>query len=125
MKDLTIKTGDFNVLYSGVVHIISNIETSVTIPDIKQNLVLKINFKDDALDGIPEVRSVPSVDNQVLNIDFVNFNNKLDMGNVTPARIGNMDDKRKLFLSYRIRASDNKTLRTFEYTFYTQPPDSN
>ncbi|GEM_PF-4931934 len=125
MKNLIIETGDFNVLYSGVVHIISNLETSITIPDIKQDLVLKINFKEDTLNGKPEVRSAPSIDNQTLNIDFINFNNKLDMGNITPARIGNMDDKRRLFLSYRIRASDNKTLRTFEYTFYTQSPDLN
>lgn len=52
-----------------------------------------------------------------LIINLINFENKINHGNVDPMRIWSLDSK-ELFFSFRITSAHENFSRTLEYTFY-------
>ena len=75
---------------------------------------IKIIFKDDG--GQPSTKGEDE-NEKTMKITFFNFHNALGQGNTEAAEIGHINGK-KLFLTFRIFALNEKKLRTFEYTFY-------
>lgn len=115
-----IKTGEYQVLESGVFHAISGAETVIEIDDLK----LVISFE-DVQEGNSKIESsVPDV--KTLRLRFINFSKGLDVGNTEPLEIGTFDEPGLvLYMSYRIRSLPNTAIRTFEYTFFSKKNATN
>lgn len=114
---MKIKTGQYDVLYSGTVIQIKGEPIEITLPDLKDNpLILIIKFIDDKNEkGM--VTNFNLLDKHSLEITFTNFNNSLGVGNTELTELGTLND-RKLFFNYRVY--DIKSIgKTFHYTFYS------
>lgn len=52
-----------------------------------------------------------------LIFNLINFDNKINHGNMEPVKLGKLDNK-ELFLSFRVTSGKDTFPRTFVYTFY-------
>ena len=107
---MDIFTGEYKVLYSGTFHAIAAEKTSFIIAD----LIIKFVFEDREGEK-PEVKT--SSDGKTATFTFINFYDALGAGNVSPVKLGTLDNK-ELYFSYRISALEKRDLRSFEYTIY-------
>jgi|SRR3989344_4983453 len=117
--EVLAKTGKLEVLTSGQVLVLANEESSITIGNSTGQLKLSFIFKED---DKKEPRMESAIrDKKELFITFWNFNHSLGQGNIAPIEFGTIPEGKVLY-SYRISSLENKTLRTFEYTFYLERP---
>lgn len=108
---ITIQTGEYEIISSGLFHALSDKETTLSVTDLKLVFV----FEDNG-NVKPELK-VSVINNKQVKFTYVNFTNPLGSGNTELMKIGKFNEK-EMFFSYRISSLDDKRIRTFEYTLY-------
>lgn len=86
-----------------------------------QNLEYVFTFVDE--DNTQSQLRVRLNDGHRLELELVNFNNPLGMGNVDPFPMGRIGDN-NLFIMIRVYAFDNGG-KTLHYSWYSKPIDNN
>jgi hypothetical protein len=108
---ITISQSGYDILGSGILHILEDEVTKVQIEDF--TLLLYFVQKD----GEDITAKYESVGDKEGKYTFTNFNDALGRGNVKPSPIAEKDGK-NIYFVYRIFALDNSKIKTLEYTFY-------
>ena len=107
-----IKTGEYEILNSGVFHVVEDENTTITFNDI--NVVLIFEKNDDGKQAL----NFKITDSKNTELKLLNTHG-LGYGTVKPFQIGESNNK-KLFLTFITRSLNDSYLRTFEYTLYTK-----
>lgn len=76
---------------------------------------LKIIYKFE--DGESQKFNVKAIDNNTIEVTFINFNNSLGIGNVQPVKLA-MHKGKLIFLSFRIYSLSDSDDRMMHYTLY-------
>ncbi len=108
--NLQIKTGNYDVLFSGVVHLWTE-EIEFKLEDLK----IKFAFKSDS-SGARLTYDI--INDKELQVNLFNFSNSLGEGKIEPIELGTIKGK-KLSVSFFVNSVENN-LRQFNYTFYTK-----
>ena len=103
---LKVKTGSYEVIASGVVHLA---EPEVTFE--LANLIIKYSFKTGSSGTALDAEVVDGA----LVITLYNFDNSLGQGKIEPMEIGILSGRR-LFATF-FTSTIEKNLRQFNYTF--------
>jgi hypothetical protein len=112
---MKIKSGEYEVLYSGTVIGIKEQEIEFNFPEVHASLKIIIDFKiDDSIKDSPIKIDLPG--NKTLKLTLVNTASSLGTGNAEILEIGHINGK-KLYLNYRIYAIQGIS-NTVHYTFY-------
>ena len=112
---MKIKSGEYDVLYSGTVIGIKDQEVEFNFPEIHASLKIIIDFKiDTSIKDSPIKLDLPG--NKTLKITLINTASSLGTGNAEVLEIGHINGRR-LYLNYRIYAI-NGISNTIHYTFY-------
>jgi hypothetical protein len=109
-----ITTGNYEIIASG--QFLAFRESSIELGEGDDKIKLNFIFKE----GDSEEKKVEgtTVSNKEVTLTFLGFDDSnLGRGNKTPFSIGKFMGK-ELLMSYRVSLLDDKTLRTFNYTFY-------
>lgn len=109
---MNIKTGDYKIITSGTV-ISFNLEPLFfdLAPDFKVRL--KFLFEGDRTKNSLRFE----VENLVLNILLINFNNSLGIGNTPVLPLGSIDGK-EILLNFVVYSLSEESPKTVHYTFY-------
>ena len=107
---IKIKTGDYDVMASGIVHLLAEKESTLSVEDLSMKITFDNKGKEPAIKGEQE-------DAKNIKITLSNFNNSLGQGNTQLIEIGEKDG-RKLFLAFRVFFLKGADTKTFEYTLY-------
>jgi hypothetical protein len=112
---MKIKTGEYDVLYSGTVIGVEDKPIEFLFPENEGSIKIIIEFKTD--DSIPNESPTEMnvLDGKTLKMVLVNLKD-LGAGNTKIINIGNVTG-RKLYINYRV-FSINKLSKAFHYTFY-------
>jgi hypothetical protein len=104
-------------------------DTGTVIQYNHENIVLELTGQIDHATLFFEFRFQTNNENQDVQINLengganrlifnlINFENRINHGNVEPAKLGTLDNK-ELFLSFRVTSGKDTFPRTFVYTFY-------
>jgi hypothetical protein len=110
---MDIKVGDFEVLANGT--IVGNEQEPIDfIFDNASGFIIRIFFKSDSSIPSPTVQS-DKYDKIGGQFTFINFDNSIGIGNISPIKIG-VFKNRDLLLNYRVY-SLNKGGKSFHYTW--------
>lgn len=110
---MQIKVGEYDVFESGT--IVGNENEPIDfIFDQDIGFIIRIVFKSDNVVTSPTIQG-DKFDKVGGQLTFVNFNNSIGLGNVSPIKIGTFK-KRELHLNYRVY-SLNKGGKSFHYTW--------
>jgi len=103
---MKIKVGDYDVLDSG--SIVGNLNEPIDFfVETKIFKILRLIFVNDSEIKENKIRAeTDENDKNILQLRFTNFNNSLGIGNVSPIRLGEKDNRNLLF-NYRIYSIDN------------------
>lgn len=117
---MKIKIGDYEVYEHGTIVSIPNESVKFIIDD----LTFELLFVDNKDNADMKVSAKSHENNKGITLTFVNFNNILGTGNLTPLPLGFIGDK-SLFLNYRIHALNGdpdkgETGKTIHYTWLTK-----
>lgn len=114
--DITITSGNLEVLHSGSIIQIKDEPINITLTGKTETpLNFVFIFKDDKNDK-ETVTNYNLIDEFTLEITFINFNSSLGTGNTDLIDLGSIDN-RKLFFNYRIYSIKNLG-KTLHYSFY-------
>lgn len=108
-----IKTGEYEILHTGIFHAIEDEETILSIRGIK--IIISFEKKE----GAERAAEFESTDGTSARLKLVNAHGPLGFGNTRPFKIGEADGK-NIYLTFRTRSLDDAYLRTFEYTLYAK-----
>ncbi|MCH3883222.1 DUF6864 domain-containing function [Tenacibaculum aquimarinum] len=112
---MKIKSGIYDVLYSGTVVGIIGEPIEFQFPEHHSSLKLIINFRDDEKVKDPNMEfGFP--EDKTMTITLVNAKTNLGVGNVELLHLGHLEN-RKLYLNYRVY-SVNELSKSINYTFY-------
>lgn len=113
---MKIKSGNYDILYSGTFIQVTGEPVEMTFSDKNTNLlVFMFKFIDDKnIKG--QVTNFNLLTKHSLEITFINFNDSLGIANTEILELGTLNN-RKLFLNYRIYSLQNLG-KTVHYTFY-------
>jgi hypothetical protein len=110
---MNIKIGDYEVYESGTV--IGNYNESIDFNLNKDiGFIIRISFVTDSVNGETRIEIEP-LDKNGGHFKFINFNNSLGIGNITPLLVGKLNE-RELLLNYRVYSIE-KAGKTFHYTW--------
>lgn len=109
---MNIKIGDYDVYSNGTV--IGVIDKPITFNI--ENLSFEFVFREDFENTEQKLTSEVAPDGTKLVLDFVNFNNSLGTGNLSPIKLGNIN-RRELLLNYRVYALAEKSGKLLHYTW--------
>lgn len=117
---MKIKIGEYEVLGHGTIVSIPNEPVRFEI----EKLVCEFHFVEDSEAEEMSLKAEVLQDDQTMILTFVNFNNNLGTGNISPLKLGYINDK-SLFLNYRIYALNGgdggeKAGKTIHYTWLTK-----
>lgn len=113
---IRIRMGEYDLLESGSIICSRDADIHFYI----ENLEYLITFVSDD-SSTPQLR-VRSNTGQRLELELVNFNNPLNMGNINPFPMGRIGDK-QLFIMIRVSATGEGG-RTVQYSWYTRQINS-
>ena len=119
---IEIRTGEYEVIYSGTVIGIIDEPIEIKFSAEYAHLRFVINFKNDESQIGTIVTSTP-IDKTTRGLNFVNFLDALGTGNRTLLEVGYFNN-RLLFLNYRVFAIAGIS-KTLHYTFYLGKEGSN
>ncbi len=108
---LNIKTGEYQVFDSGVVHVMEEGKTIISLGETNIELIFETKT------GEEQSVDFKAVDKKNAQIRFTNVQGSLGFGTTRPFQIGESDG-RALFLTFVTRSLNDTYLRTFEYTLY-------
>jgi hypothetical protein len=92
---------------------------TLSIPLEGEDLSFIFSFKSDLTDASkPYVKVIP-LSGKSLELQLVNFDFELGMGNIDPIEVGALNNQ-GLFLNYRIYALADSPCRLLHYTFYQE-----
>jgi len=114
---IKIKSGNYDILYSGTVIQVQDEKIELTLPDgDNKGLELIINFADDENEK-GQTTKYNLLDNNTLEMTLVNFNSSAGIGNTEILKLGTLNN-RELYLNYRV-FNIKKLGKTLHYTFYS------
>jgi hypothetical protein len=114
--EIDVKVGNYELVYSISVIQIENLPIQIRLPDTFGELyVLTFQFIKDQV-NLSTVTRLTTKDRLHLNIDFVNFFNSEQTGNVKLLEVGTLHNY-PLFLNYRVTPLKGAT-RTILFNFY-------
>lgn len=108
-----VKTGAFEVIDSGVLHVIEDEVTILRLGDVSFSLIFEKN--DDGKQAV----AFEASDKKNAKLILTNVQGPLGYGTTKPFQVGDRDGK-GLFLTFVTRSLNDTYLRTFEYTLYTK-----
>lgn len=111
MTVVSIKTGPYEIVSSGVVHVLESEGAQISIDDLRVSLL----FRTEAGEG-PKV-AANRTSEQTAELILTNLEGALGFGNVEPIKLGTLGNK-DLFFIYRVSSLNDSSIRTLEYTFY-------
>ncbi len=114
--NLTIKTGDYQIIASGQVILLADQLSTLIIELEKVKMIFEIEFKDE--EGSSAGLKFEGIEKKQ-KFTFINFNSSLGQGNTELVKIGTFDNGvKEVFFSFRIYTLNDKKLKTLIYTFY-------
>ena len=113
---ISITTGNYSILYSGVFHALEKEESVIDFDDIKLIVIFE-----NAGNNKPSFE-LSKIDDRTAKIKLIDHNGSLGMGNRELIKLGSIDNG-ELFLSYRVYTLTNPSLRSFQYTIYKKKND--
>ena len=112
---MKIKSGEYEVIFSGTIIGIINEEIEFQFPDTHASLKIIFAFKTDkSTDKSPIEFDFP--DEKSIRLTLVNIDGTFSTGNTELLEIGFLDD-RKLYLNYRVHTIKDLS-NTLHYSFY-------
>lgn len=109
----SIKTGDFEVIESGCVQILSSADTVITFEDINIVFSFETSVKEDT--GIV----LRLNENNANEIRFILRNiNRPSYGTIDFIKFGSLGDGKDIYISFRVNSLDDKKVWTLEYTIF-------
>lgn len=114
---IKIEMGDFELEESGSIITTKDAEIRFGI----QDLVYVFSFVNE--ENIPAQLRTKSNTGKRLEVELVNFNNPLGMGNINPFPMGRIGEK-LLFIMIRVDAYEDGS-KTLHYSWYSKPIDTN
>ena len=112
-----IEMGDFELEESGSIITTKDSEIRFGIQDLEY----VFSFVNE--ENIPAQLRTKSNDGKRLEVELVNFNNPLGMGNNSPVPMGRIGEK-LLFILIRVDAFENGS-KTLQYSWYSKPIGTN
>jgi hypothetical protein len=109
MKPITIKTGDYELVDSGVFHVLEKSKSVIEYPSFK----IYFDFEKDS--NQPTSIKANAIEGG-LEITLINVND-LMYGTIDLVKIGQIDSK-NLYLAFTIGSLNDKTIRIVEYSLY-------
>ena len=114
--EMEIKLGDYELVYSLSVIQIDNSPIQISLPDtLGEIYVITFRFIHDSTINSTITRTNP-IDKSHLNVDFVNFYDPEQTGNIRLLEIGLLHEN-PLFLNYRVTPLKGSS-RTILFNFY-------
>lgn len=114
---IKIEMGDFDLEESGSIITTKDAEISFEIQDLEY----VFSFVNE--ENIPAQLRTKSNDGKRLEVELVNFNNPLGMGNIDPFLMGRIGEK-LLFIMIRVDAFEDGS-KTLHYSWYSKPIGTN
>ena len=111
MLPITLKTGEYEIINSGVFHAIEDEKTVMSLGGT--DITILFEKTEDGKQTI----EFKTVDTKKAEIKLINVQGSLGYGTTKPFPIGEVDGK-KLYLTFVTRALNDTYLRTFEFTLY-------
>lgn len=113
---MKIKTGEYEVVFSGSVVMVDNKPVEFQFPETHASLRIILSFKEDSnVEGSP-IEFHPNQETKTLELVIINSKGLNNFGNTTLLEIGFLQN-RKLYLNYRVLTIGNIS-NTIHYTFY-------
>ena len=108
----SIKTGDYELLDSGIVQVLNSQTTEIVFDDVS----LQFKFTEDRANSNPGIKyniiSDKSVEFLINNVDTLVY------GTTDFFKFATLDDGKDAFLSFRVITINDKNIRSLEYSFF-------
>ncbi len=120
---MTITSGNYELVASGQVIQIDDNPIKITLPDeIEGDFSFLITFT-QKVDNPQILTTFNQIDKFLLQIDFVNFQGQVNVGNTSPICLGTLREL-PLYLNYRVTDLANVG-KTLTFNFYTKKEVAN
>jgi hypothetical protein len=117
MSVFTIKVGDYTLLESGSIILMTDVSVHFSIRDLE----FVFHFK-EIKDSKPQI-NYKSNTGKTLEVEFINFNDPVGISNINPIEMGIIGDQ-KLYIMFRVSAL-KEGVKTMHYSWYTKSISSN
>ena len=108
---IEISSGPYDVLGSGVIHVLEQHGAQLQIADLTINLLFETRA--DAGQLVETKVTGP----KGAELRLINLDGALGWGNVEPMKLGTLEGK-DLYFVYRVSSLSDTRIRTLEYSFY-------